>query len=121
MIFLSKIFLLVYIFLLPITLTPTKTEKTLFGQASYYADKFHGRRAANGEIFDQTKLTAACNSLPLGTWVRVTNLKNDSVVVLRTTDRLAKHSTRVLDVSKAAAKQLGFFRHGLTQVKIEVI
>ncbi|HMJ48845.1 MAG TPA: septal ring lytic transglycosylase RlpA family protein, partial [Ferruginibacter sp.] len=60
----------------------TKKESRIFyGLASYYADKFHGRRTANGEIFSQTKMTAACNVLPLGTWIQVTNLKNGKIVV----------------------------------------
>lgn len=104
--------------------TPTKAtvKKTvLFGQASYYANKFHGRKTANGEIFSQEKLTAACNSLPLGTWLKITNLRNNKVVVLKTNDRLHPKTTRLVDLSKAAAEQLGFIKRGLTRVKVEVI
>jgi rare lipoprotein A (peptidoglycan hydrolase) len=52
------------------------TTKILYGTASFYSNKFQGRKTANGEIFDQKKMTAACNVLPLGTWIRVTNLRN---------------------------------------------
>lgn len=103
---------------------PAKTtvKKTvLFGQASFYANKFHGRKTANGEIFNQDKLTAACNSLPLGTWIRVTNLRNKKVVILKTNDRLHPKTPRLVDLSKAAAKKLGFVQRGLTRVKVEVI
>ena len=59
-----------------------KSKKVLYGQASFYSNKFHGRKTANGEIFSQDKFTAACNVLPLGTMIRVTNLKNGKTVVL---------------------------------------
>src|SRR4051794_40979336 len=58
--------------------------KILFGTASYYADKFNGRETANGEIYDGNKMTAACNVLPLGTWIRVTNLNNNRSVIVKT-------------------------------------
>lgn len=99
-----------------------KVKKTvLFGQASYYANKFDGRKTANGEIFSQQKLTAACNSLPLGTWLKITNLRNHKVVILKTNDRLHPKTTRLVDLSKAAAQKLGFVKRGLTRVKVEVI
>src|ERR1700752_1279014 len=81
-----------------------------FGIASYYHDKFIGRKTANGEIFHQTDLTAAHKTMKLGTWVRVTNLKNDSVVVVKINDRLPKTSKRTIDLTVAAAKQLNFIR-----------
>src|SRR4051812_25052223 len=67
---------------------PEKQEKIIYGQASFYANKFHGRQTANGETFNQDKLTAACNVLPLGTWIKVTNLKNGKSIIVRTNDRL---------------------------------
>ncbi|MDP2385414.1 MAG: septal ring lytic transglycosylase RlpA family protein [Bacteroidota bacterium] len=94
---------------------------TEFGVASYYHQKFNGRKTSNGEIFQNTGLTAAHKTLPLGTWVRVTNLKNDSVVVVKVNDRLPKYSKRTIDLTVTAAKQLNFIRAGLTKVKIEVI
>lgn len=89
------------------------------GQASYYSSKFEGRKTASGEIFRQDSLTAAHRSLPFGTKVKVTNLKNDSTVILKINDRLGKSSSRCIDVSLRAAKQLNFVRAGITNVTIE--
>lgn len=91
------------------------------GTASFYHDKFVGRKTANGEIFTQDKLTAAHKTLPLGTWVRVTNLSNDSVVVVRVNDRMPKSNGRSIDLTEKAAGQLNFIPKGLTKVRIEVI
>jgi len=99
----------------------TAKGKILFGQASFYANKFHGRRTANGETFNQAKLTAACNVLPLGTWIKVTNLKNGKTVVVKTNDRLHHNTRRIIDLTRSAAKELGFISRGLTRVKIEVL
>jgi len=95
--------------------------KTLFGVASYYAEKFNGRKTANGETYDGTKLTAACNTLPLGTWIRVTNLSNNRSVIVKTNDRLHPRMTRIVDLSRAAAQKLGYISKGLTKVKVEVL
>lgn len=95
--------------------------KVLYGTASYYSNKFNGRKTANGEIFSQQKLTAACNVLPLGTWIRVTNLRNGRSVVVKVNDRLHEKMKRVVDLSRAAAEKLGFIRSGLTRVKVEVL
>jgi len=98
-----------------------KSKKVLYGQASFYSNKFHGRKTANGEIFSQDKFTAACNVLPLGTMIRVTNLKNGKTVVVKTNDRLHAKTRRLVDLTRAAAKKLGFISRGLTRVKVEVI
>ncbi len=101
-----------------------KTEKSariLYGQASFYASKFEGRKTANGEIFRHAKLTAACNSLPLGTWIKVTNLRNGKTVVVRTNDRLHPKTKRLVDLTRTAAEKLGFIKSGLTRVKVEVL
>ena len=98
-----------------------KPKKVLYGIASYYAEKFNGRPTANGEIYDGKKMTAACNSLPLGTWIRVTNLSNNRSVIVKTNDRLHPRMTRIVDLSRAAAEQLGFIKKGLTKVKVEVL
>jgi rare lipoprotein A len=89
------------------------------GKASFYADKFNKRRTSSGEIFHNDSLTAAHKTLPFGTYLKVTNLRNDSVVIVRVNDRLPKKSSRVIDLSKAAARKLNFIKHGLTQVYIE--
>lgn len=93
----------------------------LYGQASYYGSKFQGRNTANGETFSHAKFTAACNSLPLGTWIKVTNLKNGKSVVVKTNDRLHPKTKRLIDLTKSAAQKLGFVKSGLTRVRIEVI
>ncbi len=100
--------------------TTQKTSKILYGTASYYSNKFEGRKTANGEIFSQKKFTAACNVLPLGTWVKVTNLRNGKSVVLKTNDRLHPSMKRILDLSRAAAQKIGYINSGLTRVKVEV-
>lgn len=98
-----------------------KTSRVFYGQASYYANKFSGRKTANGEIFDQKKLTCACNVLPLGTWIRVTNLKNGRSVIVKVNDRIHPRMRRVVDLSRAAAQKLGFISRGITRVKVEVL
>ena len=99
---------------------PKKTTRVFYGQASFYANKFNGRRTANGEIFSQKKLTCACNVLPLGTWIKVTNLRNGRSVVVKTNDRIHPRMKRIVDLSKAAAEKLGFVSRGLTRVKVEL-
>jgi rare lipoprotein A len=96
-------------------------KKIYYGIASYYADKFIGRPTASGELYSHKKLTAACNVLPLGTWLKVTNLRNNKFVIVKTNDRLHVSMKRVVDLSKSAAEALGYTKRGLTQVKIEVI
>ena len=100
---------------------PKKTTRVFYGQASYYANKFHGRKTANGEIFSQKKLTCACNVLPLGTWIKVTNLRNGKTVVVKINDRIHPKMKRIVDLSKAAAQQLGYVSRGLTRVKIKIV
>jgi rare lipoprotein A len=100
---------------------PKKTPAVLYGTASYYANKFEGRQTADGEIFSQQKMTAACNVLPLGTRIKVTNLRNGRSVIVRVNDRLHYRMKRVVDLSKAAARLLGYASHGLAKVKVEVL
>mgnify|MGYP003286320324 CR=1 FL=1 len=99
----------------------TKISKTLFGIASYYADKFNGRKTASGEVYQHAKYTAACNVVPLGTWLRVTNLKNKRSVIVKVNDRLHPRMKRVVDLSRSSAEKLGYTKRGLTQVKVEVL
>lgn len=89
------------------------------GRASYYGERFRGRRTASGERFDPDRLTAAHRTLPFGTRLRVTNLRNGRSVVVRVTDRGPYHGRRVLDLSKEAARQLGMIRRGVARVRIE--
>ena len=92
-----------------------------YGIASYYAKKFNGRKTSNGAIYNASKLTAACNVLPLGTWVKVTNLKNKRSVVVQINDHLHPKNKRLIDLSKSAAQKLGFTSSGITKVKVEVL
>lgn len=91
------------------------------GKASYYGDKFHGRNTASGEVFDMNKYTAAHRTLMFGTLIKVTNLWNKRSVVVRVNDRGPFKSGRVLDLSKAAAKDLDMLAAGVVDVKIEVM
>jgi len=95
--------------------------KILYGTASFYSNSFNGRKTANGEIYSHKKMTAACNVLPLGTWIRVTNLQNGKSVVVKTNDRLHSKMKRVVDLSREAADKLDYVRSGLTRVRVEVI
>lgn len=96
-------------------------KKIFYGQASFYHNKFNGRQTANGEIFSQKKMTCACNALPFGTWVKITNLRNDKTVIVKVNDRLHPRIKRVADLSYSAAKKLGYTGHGLARVKVEVL
>lgn len=98
-----------------------KAKSTSTGIASYYAQKFHGRKTASGEIFDNTAMTAAHNTLPLGTYIKVTNIRNNRWVIVKVTDRLHAANRRVVDLTQAAAKKLGFIHWGLTRVRVEVV
>ncbi|OQP60848.1 septal ring lytic transglycosylase RlpA family protein [Niastella populi] len=91
---------------------------TQYGVASFYADKFEGKLTCTDEVFTQKKLTAACNTLPLNCWIRVTNLKNNKSVLVRINDRMHPANPRLIDMSKSAAVALGYTGHGLTRVKI---
>jgi rare lipoprotein A len=98
-----------------------KNTKVQYGIASFYANKFNGRQTANGEIFSQEKLTAASNTVPLNTWVRVTNLRNKKKVMVKINDRMHFRNKRLIDLSHAAAKKLGYTGWGLAKVKVEIL
>lgn len=89
------------------------------GVASWYGQGFHGKKTASGERFNMGALTAAHRTLPLGTIVRVTNLRNNKSVFVRVNDRGPYHGGRILDVSQAAANELGFLGQGSTRIKLE--
>lgn len=103
-----------------ITIARKKFPRIQYGVASYYHDKFQNRLTASGEKFDQKKMTAAHNGLPLNTWIRVTNLSNQRSVIVRVNDRLHRKNIRLVDLSNHAAENLGYLGHGLTKVKVEV-
>ncbi len=90
------------------------------GIASWYGSRFHGRKTANGDVFNQNRMTAAHRTLPLGTKVEVTNVTNGKSVEVRINDRGPYVNGRVIDLSRAAAVRLGMKDVGLARVRIEV-
>lgn len=91
------------------------------GLASWYGSAFQGKTTASGEEFDMNDMTAAHRSLPLGTLLRVTNLRNHRDVIVRVNDRGPVPEDRIIDLSYAAAQRLSFENQGLTHVKLEVL
>jgi len=91
------------------------------GLASWYGDDFHGRYTANGEIFDMTAISAAHPTLPLPSYVRVTNLANNRSIVVRVNDRGPYARDRLIDVSVKTAELLGFQGHGVTRVRVDYV
>jgi rare lipoprotein A len=106
---------------LPPVVIARKPNKSMHGRASYYADRFNGRKTASGQIFRQKDLTAAHRYLPLGTKVKVTNLRNKRTVEVSINDRGPWCKGRIIDLSKAAAKQLGMVGTGVAMVRLEVV
>lgn len=121
----------------PITAAGNKSPYTVFGRtyqvmptalgyreqgvASWYGTKFHGRNTSNGEVYDLYGMTAAHRSLPIPSYVRVTNLSNQRSIIVRVNDRGPFHSDRIIDLSWAAAQKLGFADHGVASVEVEAI
>jgi rare lipoprotein A len=99
----------------------TAATKVQYGVASYYANKFEGRKTYTDEIFSQSKLTGASNTLPMHTWVRVTNLHNGKSVIVRINDKMHPKNKRLIDLSRGAAERLGYAGRGLTKVRIDVL
>ncbi len=95
--------------------------KILYFVTSYYGSKFHGRHTSNGEIFDMYKLTCAHKTLPFGTVLRVTNEDNNKSVTVRINDRGPFVSGRDLDLSYAAAKEIGLIAEGVKKLKVEIL
>jgi len=91
------------------------------GLASWYGPDFHGKRTANGEMFDMHSMSAAHPTLPLPSYVRVTNLGNGRSIILRANDRGPYHPNRIIDVSVKAADMLGFSKHGVARVRVEYV
>jgi len=100
---------------------PNKSVNQQVGIASWYGGKFEGRRAADGSRFTKHNFTAAHKTLPFGSVVRVTNLKNSKSCLVRITDRGPFIQGRIIDLSKAAAKEIGMLGTGISKVKIEVL
>lgn len=91
------------------------------GLASFYGQDFHGRRTANGEVFDMESLSAAHPTLPIPCYARVTNLANHRSVIVRVNDRGPYHGNRLVDVSMKTAHVLGFHQSGVARVRIEFV
>lgn len=93
----------------------------IVGYASYYGKKFHGRKTANGEIFDMFGKTAAHKTLPFGTVLKVTNLENGKSVIVKVNDRGPFVAGRILDLSLGAAKEIGLLKSGVAKVNIKIL
>jgi len=95
-----------------------KEPEGVEGKAYYYAKRYNQRRTSSGAIYNPRKLTAAHPTIALGTRLKVVNLANDRSVVVTVNDRCRKHSFEFIDLSRAAARQLGFFGKGMARVRI---
>ena len=102
-----------------LSIVPSNEHET--GVASWYGEEFQGDTTASGEVYDLNGLTAAHHTLPFGTTIRVTNLRNHKNILLRVNDRGPRLGKRLLDVSWSAAKHLGFVHTGTTRVRVEVV
>ena len=91
------------------------------GMASWYGNKFHGRKTSNGETYSMYGMTAAHKTLPIPAYVRVTNLANGRQIIVRVNDRGPFHGGRIIDLSYAGAKKLGYAKTGTARVRVEVI
>ncbi|HEX5818031.1 MAG TPA: septal ring lytic transglycosylase RlpA family protein [Gemmatimonadales bacterium] len=100
---------------------PRGTSAGERGRISWYGQSFAGKRTASGEAFDPSAMTMAHPTLPFGTRVKVTNLRNKRSVVLRVNDRGPYHANRIGDVSEAAARELGIWRRGTGRALLEVV
>jgi rare lipoprotein A len=114
----KRVTALLAIFALTCSATAREVSRPVTGIASYYGRTHQGHRMANGHRFDRHKLTGACRRFPLGSVVRVTNLKNHRSVVVEITDRGPYIKHRVIDLSEAAARSLGLYHRGVAMVRI---
>jgi rare lipoprotein A len=104
-----------------LTYYPSEKHYAAIGLASWYGDAFHGRRTANGEVYDRNSISAAHPTLPLPSYARVTNLHNHYSIIVRVNDRGPFAANRIMDVSRKTAEALDFRQSGTTPVKIEYI
>jgi rare lipoprotein A len=101
---------------------PPKNNKPYeVGSASWYGKPFHGRATASGEPYDMFQFTAAHRQLPLGTWVKVTNLRNGKWLMVRINDRGPVPEDRIIDLSYGAAAMLNFRRTGVERVRLDIV
>ena len=107
-----------------VRLDTIETPKFYFGIASFYSSSLEGSETSTQEKFRHNKMTAASNRFKLNTWLRVTNLSNDKTIIVRVNDRMHPRMDakgRIVDLSYAGAKQLGFISRGITKVKVQVV
>ncbi|MFU8802565.1 MAG: septal ring lytic transglycosylase RlpA family protein [Bradymonadaceae bacterium] len=100
---------------------PDGRTHELVGKASWYGERFHGRKTASGELYDMHAHTAAHKTLPFGTMVRVTHIESRKTVVVRITDRGPFTKGRVIDLSQAAAKDLDMIQAGVVDVRVDIV
>ncbi|MGL4230979.1 MAG: septal ring lytic transglycosylase RlpA family protein [Casimicrobium sp.] len=105
----------------PVAVNAANTGDVVTGKAAWYGKKFNGRKTASGQRYNAAALTAASNTLPFGTLVRVTNMKNKKSVVVRINDRGPSQPDRIIDLSRAAAAKIGMLRSGVAEVEVKVI
>jgi rare lipoprotein A len=103
------------------TLKPVPTRKYQVGKASWYGRVFQHHQTASGEPYDMNDLTAAHRTLPIGSWVKVTNLKNERSVMVRINDRGPVMKSRIIDLSYGAAKMLGMGSSGISSVRLDIV
>ena len=103
------------------TVMETEEGYTERGVASWYGEKFHGHRTSNGEVFDMYKASAAHKSLPIPSFLQVTNLDNNRSIIVRVNDRGPFHGDRIVDLSYAAAMKLGYANRGTARVQLDAI
>lgn len=96
-------------------------KERISGMVSWYSDKFHGKATSSGELYNKNELTAAHRTLPFGTKVKVTNVKNGKSVIVKINDRGPHHKSRVLDLSKTAFNEIGSINSGTLNIEMEVI
>lgn len=111
----------ILLFILVASTLSVQASDNFEGAASFYADKFEGRKTANGEIYIHNKYTCAHKTLPFGTVLKVTNLTNNKSVVVTVNDRGPYIGTRVIDLSKSAAQQIKMVNQGVAKVSIQVL
>ena len=98
-----------------------EVAESIIGLASFYDEPFHGRQTSNGEIYDKYGFTAAHNSWPFNTIVKVTNLNNNKSVKIRINDRMPKHPARIIDLSYGTALQLDMLNDGVVKVRLDIL
>ena len=118
----SKSFHLAYILLMFIfAVSQQEMNAQEEGLASFYHNRFHGRKSSSGRLHDKDELVAAHRTYPFGTFLRVTNLSNMKTVIVCVTDRGPRRKNRIIDISEKAAEILDFIAKGITRVRIEEV